>query len=114
MRTATPRVAKYHGSETSKYVVEGLRVDGKRTRKFFAKRRAADAWLRTTLARMRKEGEGAVHMPEQLRVDAVACADRLKPYGKTLTDATEHYLAHLAAVSRTCTVDELIAEMKVA
>lgn len=47
-------------------------------------------------------------MPEQLRVDAVACAERLKPYGKTLADATEHYLAYLAAISRSCTVSDLI------
>jgi integrase len=110
MRTSTPRVANYHGSETSKYVVEGLRINGKRTRKFFAKRRAADAWLRKTLARMRKEGESAIHMPEQLRVDAVSCAERLKPYGKTLADATEHFLAYLATVSRSCSVTVLVAE----
>jgi integrase len=114
MRTLAPRVAKYHGSETSKYVVEGLRVNGKRTRKFFGKRRAADAWLRKTTARLRKEGEGAIHMPEQLRVDAVACAERLKPFGKTLADATDHYLAYLAAISRTCPVSELIAQFNTA
>lgn len=114
MRTSTPRVAEYRGSKTSKYVVEGFRVNGKRARKFFKKRREAEAWLRKTLARISKEGEGAVHMPEQLRVDAVACAERLKPYGKTLLDATEHYLAHLAAVARSCTVSALIAEFRAA
>jgi len=66
------------------------------------------------MARLRKEGEGAIHMPEQLRVDAVACAERLKPYGKTLADATDHYLAHLAAVSRTCSVSELVAQFNAA
>jgi integrase len=114
MKRLAPRVAKYHGSETSKYVVEGLRVNGKRTRKFFGKRRAAEVWLRKTMARLRKEGESAIHMPEQLRVDAVACAERLKPYGKTVADATEHYLAHLAAVSRTCPVSELITQFRAA
>ena len=115
MRTSTPRVAKYAGSETSKFVVEGLRVNGKRTRKFFGKRRAAEAWLRKVTARMRKEGEGAaIHMPEQLRVDAVVCAERLKPYGKTLADATDHYLAHLAAISRTCEVSKLITDFNAA
>ena len=114
MKTLAPKVVKYHGSETSKFVVEGLRVNGKRTRKFFRKRRAAEAWLRKTMARLQKEGEGAIHMPEQLRVDAVACAERLKPYGKTLADATDHYLAHLAAISRTCTVSELIAQFNAA
>jgi integrase len=108
MKTLVPRVAKYKFSQTSKYVVEGLRVDGKRVRKFFAKRRTADAWLRKTLARISKEGEVAIHMPERLRVDALACAAKLKPYGKTLADATDHYLAHLAMVSRSCTVQALI------
>lgn len=111
MRTSTPRVVRYLGSETSKFVVEGLRVNGKRTRKFFKTRREGQTWLRVTLARMRKEGEGAVHMPEQLRVEAVVCAEKLKPYGKTITDATEHYLAYLATLSRSCTVSELVAEL---
>lgn len=114
MRTSKPRVAQYHGSETSKYVVEGLRVNGKRTRKFFAKRRAAEAWLRKTQARMRKEGEVAIHMPEQLRVDALSCAERLKPYGKTLSDATGHFLAYLATISRSCTIADLVTEFTAA
>jgi integrase len=110
MRTSKPRVARYHGSDTSKFVVEGLRVNGKRTRKFFPTRRAADLWLRRTTARLRQEGEIAIHMPEQLRVDALKCAKSLKPYGKTLWDATEHFLAHLAAVARSCTVSDLVTE----
>ena len=52
-------------------------------------------WLRKTLARVSKEGESAIHMPEQLRVEAVACAEKLKPFGKTISEATEHFLAHL-------------------
>ena len=111
MRTATPRVAKYQGSETSKYVIEGMRVNGKRKRYFFKTRRAAEAELRKKLARIRKEGEASVLMPEQLRVDAVSCADRLKPYGRTILDATDHYLAHLLTVSRSCTVTSLVAEL---
>ena len=113
MRTSTPRVARYNGSETSKFVVEGLRVNGKRTRKFFPTRREAEAWLRKASARLRKEGESAIHMPEKLRIEAVSCAERLKPYGKTLTDATEHFLAHIEALSRSCTISELIHQFMV-
>jgi hypothetical protein len=50
MRKFTPKVVQCRGSETSKHVVEGLRVNGKRTRKFFVKRRAAETWLRKTQA----------------------------------------------------------------
>ena len=53
-------------------------------------------------------------MPEQLRVEAVACAARLQPYGKTLTEATDHFLAHLAAITRTCSVSELVTEFNLA
>ena len=110
MRTSKPRVSRYLGSETSKFVVEGLRVNGKRTRKFFPTKREAEAWLRKTLARVRKEGEGSIHMPEKLRIEAVACDERLKALGKTITDATNHYLLHLAAVQRSCTITVLIRE----
>lgn len=113
MRKPIPKIVRYHGSDTSKFVVEGLRVNGKRTRKFFPTRRAAATWLRKTSARMLKEGEGSIHMPEQLRVEAVSCAERLKPYGQSLTAATEHFLAHLAAVQRSCTVSVLVAEFLV-
>lgn len=112
MRKATPKVVRYRGSETSKFVVEGLRVSGKRTRKFFATRTEAETWLRRTIARMRKEGEVAIHMPERLRVEAISCSEKLKLKGKTLTEATEHFLAHLDAIQRTCTVEALIQEFK--
>ena len=92
--------------------MEGLRVSGKRVRRFFPTRRAAEAWLRVTLARVEKEGAAAaVHMPEALRVEATAQAERLAPYGKTLSDAVNFYVEHLAAVARTCTVSALVKEL---
>jgi hypothetical protein len=36
MRRAAPRVVRIHGSETSKFVVAGLRLNGKRAKLFFA------------------------------------------------------------------------------
>ena len=84
---------------------------GKRVRKFFQTRRAAEAWLRKIVSRIKKEGEGAVHMPEQLRVEATKCAALLTPYGRSITEATIHFLAHLAAVERTCTVAEMIPQL---
>ncbi len=110
----TPRVAKYRGSKTSPWVVEGIRVNGKRVRKFFGTQRAANTYLRKKLAQVRNEGESAYNMPDQLRVAAVACAEQLKPFGKTIADATEHYLAYLKSISRSCTVSALITEFEAA
>lgn len=112
MRRAVPRVVPYAGSETSRFVVEGLRVEGKRVRKFFPTRRAAEAWLRVAVARVKREGEGTVHMPEALRVEAVAVAERLKAYGATLTQAADFFIAHRAAVARSCTIKALSADFQ--
>lgn len=65
------------------------------------------------LARMRKEGEIAIHMPEQLRVEAMTCAEYLRPYGKTLTEATQHFIAYLRSIERSCTVQTVISEFKI-
>jgi integrase len=53
-------------------------------------------------------------MPEDLRVQAMVLAARLRVHGKTLADAVEHYLAHLAVVERSCTVAALSAEFRAA
>ena len=39
------------------------------------------------------------------------CADKLKAFGRTIADATEHYVAHLRASERSCTVAQLLAEL---
>lgn len=85
-------------------------MEGKRVRRFFGTRREAEAWLRKTLARVRREGEAAVHMPEALRVEAVTLAERLAPYGATLTQAVEHFIAHRVVTARSCSVSDLVRE----
>lgn len=108
MRKATPKVSKYPGSKTSPYVVEGLRIAGKRVRRFFTTRRQAEAYLRQTLAQLRKEGEDGLTLPVHLRQEAAKSAERLKPYGRSLTEAVDHFLRHLEAVKRSATVAELV------
>ena len=52
-------------------------------------------------------------MPEQLRVEAMTCAEYLRPYGKTLTEATQHFIAYLRSIERSCTVQTVISEFKI-
>jgi len=52
-------------------------------------------------------------MPEQLRVEAMTCDERLRPYGKTLTEATQHFIAYLKSIERSCTIQTVISEFKV-
>lgn len=111
MQHAKPRVVPYSGSKTSRFVIEGLRIEGKRVRKFFRTRRKADAWLRKTKARAEKEGSAsAILMPEALRVEATTQAERLKPFGATITQAVDYFIAHRATIARSCTVAALVKE----
>jgi integrase len=36
------------------------------------------------------------------------CADKLNAFGKTIEDATKHFIAHLNAVEKSCTVAQLV------
>lgn len=49
-------------------------------------------------------------MPDGLRIEAMQCAQKLAAVGRTITDATNHLLAHLAAVERSCSVSELLTK----
>ncbi len=49
----------------------------------------------TDANRTRKEGEDALALSHDFRVLAAKCSERLKPFGKTIWDATEFYLEHL-------------------
>jgi integrase len=79
------------------YAIAGLKVNGKRKRLYF--RTAAEA--KTELERLKikayQSGQAGLNIPEELRSMAVDCARRLKPYGKTIADATAYFLQHLKA-----------------
>ena len=80
-----------------RYYVGGLRVNGKRKRIFFETAQAAEEELRNLQIKARRQGQAGIDMPDALRAMAVECADQLKPYNKTLANATAFYLAHLEA-----------------
>jgi hypothetical protein len=52
------------------------RVNGKRQRKFFRTKDAADRELATVKKKLRKEGEKALLIPDGLRIEALDCRDR--------------------------------------
>ncbi|MEJ6602228.1 MAG: tyrosine-type recombinase/integrase [Opitutaceae bacterium] len=112
MRKPIPKVRKNKdGGKNSAWVVDGLRVEGKRVRKFFPSEAKANIYMRKKVAQMEREGTAGMAIPTELRVEAVKCAVMLEPYGKTLTDAVEAYVARLKAVQKSCTVSEMVVEM---
>jgi hypothetical protein len=102
MRRPRLRVAKYK-SATSPWVIEGLRDNRRRRRLFFETKEAAEVKLR----QIRGEGNGSFVLDDSLRLMARDCTLALKPFGKTIRDATSFYLQHLNRSETTVTVAQL-------
>ena len=111
------RVRKYSDSNRPhfKFVVN-YREAGKRKRKFFEAKEPANAFAAFKNAELKKYGVEGAEFSSRLRVMAQECAAELSEYGKTLTDATNFFVAHLKASERSITaaalVDQIIAAKK--
>jgi len=110
VRYPTLRIVEYRHSATAKYVIEGVRVNGKRQRKFFATLDDAEKELGRIKIKQRKEGENALRLSDTLRIMALDCSEKLRPFGKTILDATDFYLKFLSDAEHSITVSDLIEE----
>jgi integrase len=109
MRRPTLRIEPYRHSATSRFVLEGYRENGKRVRKFFKTKREAETELGKIETRLANEGVAGLSISDDLRSMAAKCATDLKPYEKTLADATAFYIDYLKRTERSCTFAELVA-----
>src|ERR1700693_2417752 len=107
MRRPTLRVVEYKHSKTARWVIEGIRVKGKRKRLFFKTREAANQELTRTKTKLRREGEDALQLPDSLRTMALEVSRDLEPFGKTLRDAGDFYLKYLREANKSITVEAL-------
>src|SRR4051812_29484189 len=101
--------AKVHGS--TRFVVTVPKPGGGRSRRFFAERREAETFLQLAEIQHQNFGTAALSLPDALRVQAVECAALLQPFGKTLREATQFYLAHLRQRETSLPVASVIAEL---
>src|SRR6266436_6966204 len=117
MRQRKIRVRKYTDSNRPhlKFVVN-YREAGKRKRGFFETKEQAESFAAFKNAELKRSGIEHAEFPTAIRVMAQNAVEQLKPFGKTITDAVQHYLAHLKASEKSCTaaqlVDELVAAKK--
>jgi integrase len=102
------RIVEYRHSATAKYVIEGVRVNGKRKRLFFRTEAKAEKELARLKIKQRKEGQNALSLSDSLRIMALECAEKLKPFGKSIEDATKYYLKFLRDAERSVSVSALI------
>ena len=87
------------------------RESGKRKRKFFETKEAAASEASYRNALLARNGTEGAEFSTKLRVMAQEAAEKLEPFGKTIADAVQHYVAYLKAVERSCTVEELVGEL---
>jgi integrase len=93
------------------YVVDCV-IDGKRHRKFFTRgeRELADAYAEQQ--RIRAENlateDAALLLGNEVLQDAAWGIKQLERHGRNLREAVEHYLVHLDANDRSCSVGELV------
>jgi integrase len=62
---------------------------------------------------VRKDNFGTrlLQIPEPLRQEALECADRLKPFGATLSQAVTFFVQHRNSVQQSCTVLALVSKV---
>jgi len=58
----------------------------------FTTEEAAEKELTRIKTKQRKEGDNALKLSDSLRIMALERAEKLKPFGKTIIDATGFYL----------------------
>jgi integrase len=93
-----------------KFVV-GYREAGKRKRSFFETKEQAQSFAAFKNAELRHNGVEHAEFPTAWRVMAQDAMQRLKPFGKTIADAVQHYVAHLKSSERSCTAVQLVKEL---
>src|SRR6266571_1505987 len=112
MRTGKIAVRRYSDRNRPhfKFVVN-YREAGKRKRKFFEAKEPASAFATFKNAELKRNGAEHAEFPTSLRVMAQNAVEQLKPFGKTITDAVQHYVAHLKASEKSCTAAQLVKEL---
>jgi integrase len=75
----------------SKYLVTGY-TNGKRIRKFFRTKVQAEEFAGSKNIELQNFGHKLSACPDALRTEAITCAERLAPFGMTLTKVTDIWL----------------------
>lgn len=86
-------------------------AEGKRKRRFFENKTEAEAFARSLDRERRNIGTRAADtLSDKLKIEAGRQAERLKPWGKTITDAVTHYIGYLEATQKSVSIEDAAEE----
>jgi integrase len=90
------------------------KLGGGRNRRTFKDREEAKGYYDLAKAQIQDFGNAAMSISDGLRAEAVKCSQELKPFGKTIADATRFYVDHLTEITRSQTVSRVVSEFQAA
>src|SRR5215470_9523276 len=93
-----------------KFVVRD-KINGHWRRKYFTSEREAKTYVDLKTIELHNHGKDGVLFPAEMRVSALRAAEQLEPFGKTVDDAVEFYLAHLQAERGSIPVRQAVDEL---
>jgi hypothetical protein len=100
----------YPNAGRSWYIVG--RPGGKRIRAWFDTELVAEAAATERNLSIQRFGQQAATFSGSLAYMAMECQSRLQEYGKSLHDATDHYLRHLESVKRSVPLSQVTAAVR--
>ena len=108
------RVKSYR-HERLKWIVRG-KEKGKWSRKYFETKGEAETYAQIKNTELLNLGRQGAELPIELRLMAMECQRRLEGFGKTILDAVDFYIPHLAKTKRNISVravaDEVVTAKK--
>jgi integrase len=112
MRRGKIRVKNYSDSNRRhlKFVVN-YREAGKRKRRFFEAKEPATTFAALKNIELHRGGVEHAEFPTALRVMAQNAVEQLTPFGKTIAEAVQYYVAHLKASEKSCTATQLVNKL---
>src|ERR1700675_19210 len=100
----------YSNAGRSWYIVG--RPGGKRIRAWFDTQLLAEAAATERNLSIQRFGQQAATFSSSLAYMAMECQSRLQEYGKSLHDATDHYLRHLESVNRSVPLSQVTTTVR--
>lgn len=96
IREDWPRIVDYRKTKLRSFMVDGRRR-GNGRREYFKTVTESKTRADQLVIERENNGTAALNFSVANRVMAAECTELLRPFGKTLRDATAHYIAHLEA-----------------
>ena len=111
MRKTTLNLKKTKVNGSTFWRVTLPQVGGGRKRRTFKNKRDAEIFLEQSAVQQENFGTAALTISEKLRIEAVACAEKLQKHGVTISEATDFYLKHIESSLNSTPIEKAVEEL---